>query len=400
MKEIIINNDAVTNNKLILLLEDGNIIEKYEEKEKYKRLEGNIYVGKVENLFQGMQAAFVNIGAETNAFIHINDILPKVAITKENHLNKESNIKKVIKVNKSILVQVKKDITDKKGARVTTHISLPTRFIVLMPNTNIITISQKIENIEEKKRLINILKNILPKNCGAIIRTSAENKSEEEISHDVLNILDVWNNIQKQAKQYMSNSSKIIQPKLIYTGYNVAQKMIIDLMDQKIDRIIVNEKNIYEMLKSILEKNNKNIEIIYENKDSLLDKYTISKQLEKLNNRKIWLKCGGFITIDKTEALTAIDVNSGKYTGNINLEETVYKVNVEAAKEIAKQIRLRDIGGIIIIDFINMQSEENKRKILEVMDKELKQDRSKTQIVGFSKLNLLEMTRKHMWSEV
>lgn len=391
MKEIIINQRK--DEKQILLLEDGNLVEKYEERDTTQRIEGNIYVGKVESVLQGMQSAFINIGQDKNTFIHLKDILPKVDI-KEGIQEENRNIKDVIKSGMPILVQVKKDSTQSKGAKVSTHIHINSRYIVFMPNTKIVTISQKIENENEKIRLTNIAKKYLPENCGAIIRTSAENQSEEFIKKDIDIAFEKWKDINRIYEDCKKNSNI---PKLIYKSHNVIQKLLTDLIDKGLERITVNTKDEYDYLNKVLnEFNDRNVKLIKEEIDFMEERPLITSQLDRTSRRKVWLKCGGFITIDKTEALTAIDVNSGKYTGIDNVESTIYKVNKEASIEIAKQVRLRDIGGIIIIDYINMKNEENKEKILEVLTEELKKDRSKTQIVGFSKLNLLELTRKHI----
>lgn len=390
MKEIIINKQE--NKKQILLIEDGNLVEKYDEYESVNRIEGNIYVGKVENVLQGMQSAFVNIGQEKNTFIHLKDILPKLDV-KDGIKQEEKKIKDMVKPGMPILIQIKKDFTESKGAKVSTHISLNSRYIVFMPNTTIVTISQKIENEEEKERLTNIAHKYLPKNCGAIIRTSAENKPEEIIKKDIELAYEKWNNIYKL---YEESKEKNTFPRLIYKSHNVIKKLLIDLLDKDLEKITVNSSEDYEYINKTLKEFGSNIKLVQESKDFFEERPIIKEQIQKAEQRKIWLKCGGFITIDKTEALTAIDVNSGKYTGRDNVEATIYKVNKEASIEIAKQLKLRDIGGIIIIDYINMKQEENNQKIIEVLREEFKKDRTKTQIIGFSKLNLLELTRKHI----
>lgn len=390
MKEIIINKQE--NKKQILLIEDGNLVEKYDEYESVNRIEGNIYVGKVENVLQGMQSAFVNIGQEKNTFIHLKDILPKVDV-KDGIKQEDKKIKDMVKPGMPILIQIKKDFTESKGAKVSTHISLNSRYIVFMPNTTIVTISQKIENEEEKERLTNIAHKYLPKNCGVIIRTSAENKPEEIIKKDIELAYEKWNNIYKL---YEESKEKNTFPRLIYKSHNVVKKLLIDLLDKDLEKITVNSSEDYEYINKTLKEFGSNIKLVQESKDFFEERPIIKEQIQKAEQRKIWLKCGGFITIDKTEALTAIDVNSGKYTGRDNVEATIYKVNKEASIEIAKQLKLRDIGGIIIIDYINMKQEENNQKIIEVLREEFKKDRTKTQIIGFSKLNLLELTRKHI----
>lgn len=393
MKEIVINVDN-NKNKTVMLVENGNLLEQYEENSNTKRLEGNIYVGKIQNVLQGMQAAFVDIGEKKNTFIHIKDILPKVDTKKDDpeEAVKNSNIKDIVKVGMKVLVQVKRDSTNKKGARVSTHINLAGRFSVIMPEVEFITISQKIEDEKEKNRLMEIIKKNIPKNVGIIVRTSAEGKSEEEIVKDMNQTIKTWENIKKQAQ----NEKEV--PKLIYENSQIIKRILIDLIDQDIERIIVNNEQEEKEIRDMLKENGQEIDVVLKKQETLFDMYDLGMQLEKIQNRKVWLKCGGFITIDKTEALTAIDVNSGKYIGTKSLEQTVYTVNKEASIEIAKQLRLRDIGGIIIIDYIDMKENEHKQKIIDVLQENLKNDRSKTQIVGFTELNLLEMTRKHMCS--
>ena len=396
MKEIIINVEE-GKKRNILIVEDGIIIEKYQDSEEDNRIEGNIYLGKIKTILPGMQAAFVDIGKNKNTFIHLKDILQKKDMkdVKDSESLENTNIKDIVKINSNILVQVKRDETRKKGAKVSSHISLPGRFIVYMPDTNFITISQKIKDEKEKARLINIVKGILPKESGAIVRTSCKGKSEADIRKDVEDLLEKWKEVQKKVKSNKKNS-----PILIMKNNNIMEKILLNNIDFNINRIIVNDSKSYYEVKNIINKigNNESIELILKENQDLLEMYTIRKQLEKIENRKVWLKCGGFITIDNTEALTAIDVNSGKYIGKESFEKTVYKVNTEASIEIAKQLRLRDIGGIIVIDYIDMDSEEDKKKIEEILLEELKKDKSKTQIAGFTKLNLFEMTRKHMFS--
>ena len=391
MTEIFIKKEE--NKKEIALVENGNLVEYYEENNDTLRREGNIYLGIVKDIIPGMQSAFVDIGTEKNSFIHLKDVLPKVDETKEK-VKDDINISKLIKPGQKLLVQVKKDSNQKKGARVSTHITIPSKYIVLMPNTDIVTISQKIENKEEQERLIKIVKENLNKNNGAIIRTSAEGK-EKEIIEDIKKVQNIWQKILKTSIEPKSNKAK-----LIYKSENLVEKMLMDLSENEVEKITVNDDEEKKNLENLIKENNeyKNIKIeVIKNKD-ILETYDINKQIEKSQNRKVWLKCGGFITIDKTEALTAIDVNSGKYTGKNNLEQTIFKVNKEATIEIAKQIRLRDTGGIIIIDYIDMTSEEDKQKIVELLKEELKKDRSKTQVEGFTKLDLMEITRKHICS--
>ena len=391
MFEIIVNKKE--KEQEIALIENGKLVEYYNDEENDMRKEGNIYIGIVKDVIKGMQSAFVDIGTEKNAFIHLKDVLHKVDEKKEKFDDK-IQIKDVIKNGQKILVQVKKDSNAQKGARVSTHINLPSRYIVLMPNTNIVTISQKIEDKAEQERLKKLVKENLSKGNGAVIRTSANGKNQE-IIEDIKNIEQKWNKIENAFKE-----NKEIKPKEIAKSENILEKMIIDLPEKSIQKILTNDKNEFEKLEKYKNENIyiSSTSVMFEKEDNMMQKYDIEKEISKIKNRKIWLRCGGFITIDKTEALTAIDVNTGKYTGNKNVEQTVLKVNEEATIEIAKQLRLKDIGGIIIIDYIDMNDNKNRDKIQKLLEEELKKDRSKTQIEGFTKLDLMEMTRKHICS--
>lgn len=378
----------------IALVEEDKLIEYYEENENSNRNEGNIYIGIVRDIIKGMEAAFVDIGTNKNSFIHLKDILPKVDETKT-HEEQKLEITDVIKPKQKILVQVKKDSNSKKGARVSTHINLPSKYIVLMPNTDIITVSQKIEDKKEQQRLIKLVKNNLSEGNGAIIRTLAEGK-EQEIIDDIKKIEKVWRNITQTSIDPEENKAK-----LLYKSEDILEKILMDLMDENISRIVVNNQAEKSRIEKILNENKeyKNIKVELKKQKDILEIYDLRKQVEKSENRKVWLKCGGFITIDNTEALTAIDVNTGKFTGtNNDLQQTILKVNEEATIEIAKQLRLRDIGGIIIVDYIDMAKEQDKQNILALMKKELKNDRAKTQVEGFTKLDLMELTRKHICS--
>ena len=395
MLEILISREK--EERKIALLENGKLLEYYVDEENSIRKEGNIYIGIVKDIVKGMQSAFVDIGTEKNSFIHLKDILDKIDESKEN-INPKIDISDIIKTGQKLLVQVKKDSNLQKGARISTHINLPSKYIALMPNTDIVTISQKITDSKEKERLVKLVKENLSKGNGAIIRTSAIGK-EQEIIEDIKNIEAKWEKIEISFKNDKGN-----KPKLIAKSENIVEKMLIDLPENSIQKITINNKKDYEKMLEFKEKKSylKSTEIELIEDQDILDKYDVEKEIAKLENRKIWLKCGGFITIDKTEALTAIDVNTGKYTGKYtgtkNVEQTIYKVNEDATIEIAKQLRLRDIGGIIIIDYIDMKDEKNKEKIENLLKEKLKKDRTKTQVEGFTKLDLMEMTRKHICS--
>lgn len=385
MYDIVIRKNEVEQE--ILLIENGILIERIVQNNAQDNIEGNIYLGKVQNVLPGMQAAFVNIGENKNAFIHLKDILPKIDEKQEEHNDENIKINDVIRPGEAILVQVNRSESNRKGARVSTHISLSGKYTVLMPNATFVTVSQKIEDNEECTRLKEIIKEILPKNMGAIVRTSAKGKSKKELQEDVENLKIEWSKIAEKSK-----STKKC-PILISKGNSIIKRMLIDLIEKEIRAIVVNDEEIYRQAKQAVAET-RNLPIIL---DLNLNKNEdLLKQIAEVDKRKIWLKCGGFITIDKTEALTAIDVNSGKYIGTKNLEQTVYTVNKEATIEIAKQLKLKDIGGIIIIDYIDMSDKKNREQIEKLLKEELKKDRSKTQVIGFTPLNLLEMTRKHI----
>ena len=375
MQELRIKVD--TNEKIITLIDDYKVVEKYIETAD-ESIEGNIYIGVVKNIIPGIKAAFVDIGQEKNAFIHFEDIYKT---------NNE------IKLNEKILVQVQKDEINQKGAKLTTNIKLTGRQIVLLPTTDIITVSRKIENEKVKEKLIEIVAENLPKGVGAIIRTTASKATKTEIVDDIQRLVKDWNNIEKKVQ----NSNEA--PMLLGKNNTIIESVILGTADSGMDKIITDSKEENKKIEKFLKEFELDDKVKVEYDEKVLDKYKIKDELEKLNNNKIWLKCGSYIVIDKTEALTSIDVNSGKYTGKENLENTILRVNEEATVEIAKQIRLRDMSGIIIIDYIDMELEENKHRIMNLLEQEVKKDRAKVQIEGFTRLNLLEMTRKQLYGK-
>lgn len=375
MQELKIKVDA--NEKTVILLNDYKIVEQYTiDKE---NIEGNIYLGVIKNIVPGLKATFVDIGKSKNAFIHFEDL---------------GKTKDEIKLNEIILVQVQKNALKQKGAKLTSNIKLTGRQIVLMPKTDFISVSRKIADEQKREELKEIVKKYLPKNCGAIIRTNCTLAKEEEIKQDIQILIKRWENIKNIAKQKIKNVPCIIEEES-----SIVKSLILSTVDSKMNRITTNNEEYNKEILNFLKMHNleSNIKVEYEN--NVFQKYTIEKELQNLKNNKVWLNCGGQIVIDKTEALTAIDVNSGKCIGKNNLEETILKVNIEAAKEIAKQIRLRDIGGIIIVDFIDMEKETSKQELLNCIEEETKKDRAKVQIEGFSKLNLLELTRKQLYGK-
>lgn len=376
MQEIRIKVD--TNEKIATLIEDYNIVERYIIKNQ-DNIEGNIYSGIIKNIIPGIKATFVDIGKDKNAFLHFEDM---------HKINEE------IKLNKKILVQVQKNSIKQKGAKLTTNIKLTGRYLVLMSKTNFITTSRKIEDEAQKQKLKELVEKYIPTGFGAIIRTSCISATEEEISQDIQRLVNRWNNIQKDI---LENESDL--PCLIEENNDIIKSLILGTADGKMNRIITNNEVFNKEIKNFLEVYNLDNNVKVDFEKDVFEKYTMQKELQDIENNKVWLRCGGYIVIDKTEALTAIDVNSGKCVGKDNFEDTILKVNTEAAKEITKQLRLRDIGGIIIIDFIDMQEELSKEKLLNCFVEETKKDRAKVQVEGFSKLNLLELTRKQIYGK-
>lgn len=387
MIELIINQKA--DKVEVCILEDGKICELYVYSDEKDNTMGNIYLGKVKNVVDGMQAAFIDIGMDKNAFISVKDAAPKIDVVKETRVM-DFKISDVIKQDSNVLVQVKKVPTVEKGARVSTHITLPGDYLVLMPNFEVVTVSQKISTEEEKDRLVNIIKNVIKPNFGVIIRTDAEGASEEDLINDLDNLVKMWKKIEKKAK-----SEEI---SLIYDEHELVSKIGRDIINQKLDKIYINSAKLYKKFSDYLNKNEmkKNIPIEFMEVEDIITEFGLKTELANVDSRKVWLKNGGYIVIDKTEALTAIDVNSGKFVGNSDLEQTALKVNLEAAKEIMRQIRLKDIGGIIVIDYIDLNQKEHQNQIIEAMNEEVLKDRSRIDIKGYTELNLVELTRKRM----
>lgn len=371
----------------VAYLENGTLIEYHVEYPDNRSIVGNIYKGKVKNIIKGMQSAFIDIGIGKNAYLFINDINKKGKLN-----NGSDSITKILKPGQDIIVQVSKDSIGLKNPKVTMNISLPGKYVVLLPETDYIGISHRIEIEEKRLELLNIAKKLKPDNVGIIIRTAAQYADEEEFERDILSLCDLY---EKIMRKYKSANS----PELIYEEENFVVKYIRDLSSFMVDEIVINDFEQYEKTIDYMNKQGQNISIKYEEGD-LIGLYGVERQVERLLDKKIWLKSGGFIIIEKAEALTVIDVNTGKYVGKSSLQETILKTNIEAAKEIALQLRLRDIGGIIIIDFIDMDNESDRQKLLSIFEDSLKSDRSKCSILGFTQLGLVEMTRKRVRSNI
>lgn len=376
-------------------VEEGELVEIYIEDNQHTSIVGNIYKGKVMNVFQGMEAAFVDIGLDKNAFLYVGDALISNEFTEEGQEDidsKSASIVDIVKVGQDILVQVVKEPIGNKGPRVTSNITLPGKYIVLVPNVNYIGISRRIENEEERQRLKKEIEKVKPDGFGVIIRTAAEGLSEDDFKEDISFLVKLWAKIKDKEE-------KSAAPKIIHRDLSLIYRTLRDMFTLNIDKFIINDKEEYtkvlELVEIISPALKTRIEY-YSKPGNIFEYYHIHSKIAKALARKVWLKSGGYIVIDQTEALTAIDVNTGKYVGSTNLEETILKINLEAAKEIAKQLRLRDIGGIIVIDFIDMANFEDQQKVLESLKQFFKKDRTKTHVVGISQLGLVEMTRKKM----
>jgi ribonuclease G len=383
----------------VAVLENRQLVEIYLERGAEQRLVGNIYKGRVENVLPGMQAAFVNIGLEKNAFLYVEDVVGSRNLKEVGegwepgqHSNQPAHnpIDALVKEGQEILVQVVKEPIGTKGARVTMHITLPGRHLVLMPTVDYIGISRRIEQERERERLRNMAEAVKTAGMGLIIRTVAEGVDEEPLRHEAKGLTRLW-------KKILFRSRYTGAPNLIHRDLELVQRIIRDLFTEEVDRLIVNSRWVYDKILDMLEleKGQTSLKqrLSYEPID-LFEHFGVEYEIEKALKRKVWLKSGGYLVIDQMEALTAIDVNTGKYVGSTNLADTVLKTNLEAAIEIARQLRLRNIGGIIIIDFIDMDSVQDQSKVLSLLEEELKKDRTRAKILGLTQLGLVEMTRK------
>lgn len=383
----------------VALLEDRILSELYIERTRDRGIIGNIYKGKVIKVLPGMQAAFVDIGLEKAAFLYVSDVyggmedyeelgLQTVEIPAS--LNSSSQIEDLLSEGQEILVQVSKEPLGSKGTRITSHITLPGRYLVFMPTVDHIGVSRRIKDEKERKRLREIIQSMKPPSSGFIVRTASEGASPEEIRNDMEFLTHLWNNIQKKKE----NSTA---PCLIYSDLTIILRVIRDILSPTINRIVIDSKEEYENIVSFINTyipKQKYEIILYQNREPIFDAYGIEMEIDKILGRKVWLKSGGYIVIDMCEALVAIDVNTGRYVGKRNLSDTILKTNLEAAKEIAYQLRVRNIGGIIIIDFIDMERESDREKVYQALEEAIKKDRQKTNIFKISELGLVEMTRK------
>ncbi|MFA6665341.1 MAG: Rne/Rng family ribonuclease [Armatimonadota bacterium] len=388
-KEIIVN--AGTRETRVALIDSGKLVELHVERD--DQVTGSVYKCKVANVLPGMDAAFVEIGLERNAFLYAGDVLPE-ADEELPEAKREpvrgQHIKDLCKVGQELLVQVVKAPRGTKGARVSTRISLPGRYLVLMPDAENIGVSRKVEDRAERDRLKKIAEKVKIPGFGVIVRTEAEGKSDRDIKGDMDFLLRMWRQIQEQAKTSSA-------PALVHQDLSLIYRTIRDVFGSGIQKMFIDSKKDYDKaldLVKLLSPRQKSRVNLYTGPEPIFEHFSIENEIDRLLKRKVWLKSGGHITIDQTEALTTIDVNTGKFIGSTSLSDTILRTNQEAAGEIARQLRLRDIGGIIIIDFIDMASARDRNSVVNALDKALKKDRTRTKISNISPLGLIEMTRK------
>jgi len=372
------------------LIEGNQLVEFYVERPSEKGLVGNIYKAKVVRVVPGINSAFLDLGLTRTAFLFGNDIMTSGEIDWDKENIVVANLHEVLKEGQEILVQVTKEPIGNKGARVSTNLTLPGHYLVYLPYMNHVGISRKIKNEKERKRLKETFEEIRPPNTGWIIRTAAVEASQEDLKTETEFLLCLWQEIKER-------SEKLKAPALIYEELNIALRAIRDLFNKQISAIVVDNREFYESIKDFLEKFFPHLVPyveLYEGYEDIFTAHGIQIDIKKILSRKVWLKSGGFIVIEPCEAFTAIDVNTGRYTGAKELEETVFKINLEAAEEIAYQLRLRNIGGLIIIDFIDMEDSEHQELVLQTLKEALKKDKAKHSFLPISPFGVLQMTRE------
>lgn len=409
ISELIIN--VISHETRVALLENGALTELHIERASDKGIVGNIYKGRIQRVLPGMQASFVDIGLSRSAFLYVDDVytgsrdfdagLPPLP---PEHTDGEETpdevrshapvqpIEELLSDGQEILVQVIKEPIGSKGARISSHISLPGRYVVYLPTMTNVGISRRITDETERQRLRDIVTATKPPGCGYIIRTASEGASEEEITADMDFLGKLWENIQLRMK-------KASAPQLLHEDLSISLRAIRDLYTKNVRRVVVDCPDTYAGIIRFLETVVPNLTYsvnLYEGSDPIFDSYGIEVEISRALGKTIWLKSGGYIVIEETEALVAIDVNTGRYVGKGNQGDTILKTNLEAIKEIAYQIRLRNLGGIIIIDFIDMEKKADRDSVMNTLLEALKKDRTKTNVVGMSELGLVQMTRKRV----
>jgi ribonuclease G len=389
-EEILVN---VTPNEVrAALLENGILQEVFIERTARRGLISNIYLGRVSRVLPGMQAAFIDIGLARTAFLHASDIArrdDKVDVSED----ELPNIRELVKDGEEILVQVVKDPLGNKGARLTTFVTLPSRHLVLLPRSNTVGISARIEDDDERSRLRALVEELLEQHelqCGAIVRTVAEGATRNALQADLKYLIKLWGVIQERCRKHRVKS-------LIHEDLSLPLRVLRDLVTGDVERILVDSKDDFDAMQSFVATYLSGVEPmleLYSRRRPIFDMNGIEEDMRKALDRSIPLKSGGYLIFDQTEAMTTVDVNTGGYVGHSNLEETIYRTNLEAAVTIARQLRLRNLGGIIIIDFIDMEKATHRENVLQVLEQSLARDHARHQIMPLSPLGLVEMTRK------
>ena len=373
----------------IAVLEDNVLVEHYVARATQGSIAGNIYLGKVQNVLPGMEAAFIDIGQPRNAVLYVGEVMHETEDELEG--NAQPKIEQVLNAGQSVLVQVTKDPMGSKGARLTTEISLAGRYVVLVPRGTGLGISRRLDD-GERQRLRDIARRLKPESYGLIVRTAGEGATEEELTRDVGRLTRLWEEID-------GRMAKASAPQEIYVEPDLVIRVIRDHFSKEFARLVVEDKDTYERVHAYVQAVDPDFldrVSLHTGPLSLFEAENVVQQLKKALERRVWLPSGGQLVIDRTEALTVIDVNTARFVGRKSLEDTVLKNNLEAAAEVVRQLRLRDIGGIIIIDFIDMILERNRELVLKTLRRELDRDRTKTQVIGISPLGLVEMTRKNV----
>ena len=376
----------------VALVENGLLQEVHVERQAKRGIVGNIYKGKISRVLPGMQAAFVDIGMDKAAFLHASDIVPHtecVAI-KEKEQFQAGNIAELVRQGQDIMVQVVKDPLGTKGARLTTDITLPSRYLVFMPGSAHVGVSQRIESEAERERLKRTVAGYVDELGGYIIRTAAEGVGEQELEQDAAFLKRLWRKILERKQKYPPC-------KILYEDPSLAFRVVRDFVGAELDKIRVDSRQSFDQLKRFTEEYVPELAgklEYYSGESPIFDLYDVENEIQRALERKVELKSGGYLIIDQTEAMTTVDINTGAFVGHRNLEETIFNTNVEATAAIARQLRLRNLGGIIIIDFIDMEEEEHRHQVMQALEKALSKDHARTHVSAVSALGLVEMTRK------
>ncbi len=402
--EIIVN--AGREETRVALLENSLVTEIYIDRKKDRGIAGNVYKGRIMKVLPGMQAAFIDIGLEKSAFLYVGDVFDSSSeytpLMEDEGLELEvetkrkrahaNQIEDLLQEGQEILVQVSKEPISTKGARVTTYISIPGRYLVMMPGVNHIGVSRRIENSEERKRLREIVSRLRKPNTGYIIRTASQGRSEEDFVADIEFLSRLWDNVQKKKE-------RVSAPALLHNELDLVFRVIRDVFTRDVDRMVIDSPDEYQRVREFVDSYipplSRRVKP-YDGDDPIFDHYGVEIEISRALGRKVWLKSGGYIIVDQTEALAAIDVNTGRYVGKRTLEDTILKTNLEAVREIAYQLRLRNMGGIVVLDFIDMEREDNRRKVYSALQEALSNDKAKTTISHISPIGLIEMTRKRI----